>query len=467
MKKYIKLITLFMAFVFCLSLAACGAEGKEYTKGLKFTLNEEKTEYAVTAYTGSDTQVVIPEGYKGLPVTAIGDEAFFNCSHVESVTIPQSVTSIGANAFSNCDGLETVALPDGLTAIGEEAFSSCDKLNNLVLPEGIKSVGKGAFWFCTALETVEIPESLTAIEAKAFSSCTSLKKVFIPESVKSIGEEAFFGCSKLAIAYYEGTAEAFGKISVSGNYTGLTVDNLFYHSEEEPAEFGAYWRYVNESPAIWSAVQYVSNGDGTCTLAKAFVGGDFTVPTLSPDGDTVTKIGEKAFMNAISLTSVVIPEGVKTVGKNAFNNCEQLVSLTVSGDVTAFGEKAFLGCINLKNVYISDIGAWCNIKFDGADATPMAYASELYLNGKLVTELVIPDEVDEIKNYAFYSCESVVSVYIHKDVKSIGDYGFSNCSSLKLIEFGGVKRNWDDKVKKGTDWNVGTAKLEITYGVNK
>jgi hypothetical protein len=102
------------------------------TEGLEFTLNDAGTEYSVTGYKGSSSEVVIPTLYNDLPVTSIGDSAFGSCRALTSVEIPNSVTSIGEYAFADCTALESVTIPENVTRIGYDAFSYCSNLTRVI-----------------------------------------------------------------------------------------------------------------------------------------------------------------------------------------------------------------------------------------------------------------------------------------------------------------------------------------------
>lgn len=141
-----------------------------------------------------------------------------------------------------------------------------------------------------------------------------------------------------------------------------------------------------------------------------------------------------SFKSQYTLKSIVIPEGITSIGNYAFYNCSGLTSITIPNSITSIEYMAFYNCNNLKAVHISDLVSWCNIDFSDLYANPLYCAKNLYLNGELVTELIIPDDVTEIKNYAFYCCESITSVVIPSNVTSIEDYAFHNCENLKTVK---------------------------------
>ena len=134
-------------------------------------------------------------------VTSIGERAFYECSGLTSVTIPNSVTSIGNAAFNSCSSLTSVTIPNSVTSIGNAAFALCSSLTSVTIPNSVTSIGNGAFGFCRSLTSVTIPNSVTSIGEGAFAYCSSLTSVTIPNSVTSIGEGAFDGCTGLTSIY--------------------------------------------------------------------------------------------------------------------------------------------------------------------------------------------------------------------------------------------------------------------------
>ena len=138
------------------------------------------------------TQVIIPAN-----VTSIGKHAFFGCSSLNSIELPDSLTSLGEYAFSSCICLNSIELPDSLTSIGEYAFYGCGSLSSIELPDSLTNIGKYAFHACISLSSIKLPDSLTSVGEGAFSGCNSLTQVIIPANVTSIGDFAFESCKNL------------------------------------------------------------------------------------------------------------------------------------------------------------------------------------------------------------------------------------------------------------------------------
>ena len=227
-----------------------------------------------------------------------------------------------------------------------------------------------------------IGNGVTSIGKGAFEYCTSLTSVTVGNSVTTFGDGAFHKCSSLT------------SVTINSD----TILNKDYSSADN--------------------------------FLKSIFGSQVTKYIIGP---TVKGIGSFAFQGCSGLSSVTIPNSVTRIGDNAFKGCSKLSSVTIPNSVTRIGDNAFDGCSKLSSVHISDIAAWCQISFGNTSANPLICAHNLYLNGDIVTDLVIPNSVTSIGDYTFEYCTSLTSVTIPNGVTSIGNRAFIYCSGLSSV----------------------------------
>ena len=160
-------------------------------------------------------------------VTSIGNYAFYYCSKLTSVTIPNSVTSIELGTFSGCSGLTSINIPNSVTSIGSGAFYDCSSLTSVTIPNSVTSIRNSAFFGCSSLTSITIPNSVTSIGSWAFFGCSSLTSITIPNSVTSIEESAFSGCSGLTSITIPNSVEYIGSYAFyyCSKLTSITIGN--------------------------------------------------------------------------------------------------------------------------------------------------------------------------------------------------------------------------------------------------
>jgi sorbitol-specific phosphotransferase system component IIA len=391
-----------------LSLCAMAATAQEtFTDGdFKFTINDENA-VTLTAYTGSGGAVTIPGeatlNGKTYPVTAIGNAAFEECISLTSVVIPESVTSIEWAAFGGCLSLTSVEIPNSVTSIGPSAFGGCFSLTSVELPGSITSIEEATFWNCNRLTSVAIPNSVTSIGEGAFGGCTSLADVYVYwQTPLDISSEVFLALTLKNITLHvpEGTEAAYGAADTWKEFRIVTAqsdgDFTFTRNDENAATLTAY------------------TGSG----------GDVTIPgeaTLNGRTYPVTAIGNEAFENCISLTSVVIPNSVTSIGSEAFFSCSGLTSVELPESVTSIEAGVFRRCSALTSVTLPH------------SVTSIGEAS--FAGCYSLTSVEIPNSVTSIGESAFSGCSGLTSVELPNSVTSIGAGAFQDCNSLTSVEF--------------------------------
>ena len=184
----------------------------------------------------------------GNSVVSIGTYAFYNCSNLTSIHIPESVTSIGDYALRSCKSLSSIYIPEGVTSIGNYAFYYCTSLTSVYIPEGVTSIGERVFERCSSLTSVYIPEEVTSIGRYAFTYCTSLTSVNIPEGVTSIGEAMFMKCSSLTSISSLNTTAPTLDINV---FASLPTNGTLYI---KPGATG-YDAWLSALPSGWRIVE--------------------------------------------------------------------------------------------------------------------------------------------------------------------------------------------------------------------
>ena len=375
-------------------------------------------------------EVVIKEG-----ITYIGNYAFasgVNGSGLETITIPNSVKSIGVDAFSGCNVLKRINISSleswlnmkdqnnslscletdlyvdgkplvnvdilsGVSSIRDYAFYGCKSIKSITIPSGIKKIGNSAFSGCRGLTSVTIPSSVTSIGDNAFYGAVNIKNITIPTGVTSIGDKAFCNCSHLTSIAIPKSVTSIGDYALynCSSLTSLEIPN-----------------------SVTSIGDYAF---GNCRGLTSV-----TIPS------SVTSIGEFAFSGANNIKSITILSGKASIGQKAFRQCSSLTSITIPQGVSSIGKSAFEGCDGLKRINVSDLKSWLKIKDQGNSLSRLG--CNIYVNGELLVNVVIPSGISEIRDYAFYKWKSIKSVTIPSGVKNIGNYAFYHCENIEKAE---------------------------------
>ncbi len=407
----------------------------------EYTVSEG--EVTITAYTGSATNLVIPEYIDDYPVAKIGKDAFSYCQSLVSVELPSTLKEIGETAFKYCKTLAGIRIPEGVATIGKSAFYGCTALTGIAIPSTVTRIGDEAFVFCEGLTSVEISEGVETIGSYAFRGCLELATVVIPKSVTSVEERAFYGCSELDDVYFNGTSAQWSKISVADYNEPLTTATIHYNSKDIP--LGLEYTIANGTVTIKgytgsnAILDIPETIEGYPVIAIGTNAFDSLTNLLSIKlPESVTSIGEGAFKYCKGIRSITLPEGIKEISANAFYGCTSLVEITIPDGVEKIGNQAFIYCEALKSVTIpstvTDIG---DFAFRGCS---------------VLQNVEISEGLKNIGASAFRGCSVLREVSLPKSVESIGEKAFYACSKLADIYYGGSERRWNDvSVAEGND----------------
>ena len=392
------------------------AQDKAYTA--KWVVREEMSDFSFESGTNwckitglknkNATEIVMSNS-----VTSIADSAFEGCTGLISVTIGNSVTSIGNYAFKGCTGLTSVTIPDSVTSIGGSAFYQCTGLTSVTIGNSVTSIGDSTFYQCTRLTSVTIGNSVTSIHAYVFQGCNSLTSITIPSSVRSIGNQAFAYCTGLTSIIIPNSVRSIGYSAFSGciRLTSVYISNI--------AQLCCIdFKDDDSNPLYYARNLYLNNKLIT----------ELNIP------DSVTSIGNYAFIGCTGLTSITIPNSVTSIGEGAFKGCSGLTSITIPNSVTSIGNYAFSGCTGLTSVTIPD-----SVTSIGGSA---------FSDCTGLTSITIPNSVTTIGNYAFSSCDSLIEVY-NKSSLNIeaggSSYGYvGNYAKNVYNQEGGSKLSTDE-----------------------
>lgn len=289
-------------------------------------------------YSGS---IVIPEtviyNENVYNVTSIGNSAFYWCSELTSVSIPDNVTSIGSYCFAYCSNLSNVSLSNNLSALGMGAFAGCSKLESITVPGSIGILESSVFQNCTGLKSVVLSEGITEISHIAFNGCTSLISIALPSSLSKIGS-AFSGCSSLESIILPKKLTTVNGSAFSGcsGLKELIIEDgeseLFFSNPYTTSNIVCFSDCPLENIYIGRNIERDEN-------ATLFVDNK-TLKTVS-FGENVTMINSSEFYGCENLSSLTFSKSINTISSNAFWGCSSLKRIVIPSNVRTIGENAF------------------------------------------------------------------------------------------------------------------------------
>ncbi|MCR5718731.1 MAG: leucine-rich repeat domain-containing protein [Oscillospiraceae bacterium] len=386
--------------------ASAETEKKSYDDGM-FTFTYVDGGVELSGINETALAVSLPSETDGRRIIGIADGAFFNCSKLQSVHLPDGLKYIGRHAFSGCEQLTKIEIPDSVETLGANAFSGCVLLEQLHLPEKITEIPEGLCYTCVMLKDVNLPDSVTKIGDEAFYSCsnlqtadmpdhltelgnyafafTGLNQIDLPDSVKKLSGGTFCGCDNITEFVVPQQMEDLGSLAFMG-CTGLSSFDV----EEGNLHYSAK-----------DGVIYKDNGSNLFLYPAGNPQTEFTVP------EGVNIINDGAFFKSEHLTQVNFPSTLRYIGAGAFEYCIGLKHLSLPEGTELIYENAFADCSEL-------------------------YAADL------------PSTLRGVGNYAFYNCPKLMTVTVPAGCRTVGENAFGyieqvdaegNASPVKLKGF--------------------------------
>lgn len=394
MRKTLKFITLLFFVLLAMPLfAACGETPPPNNNdgdlnpppatptGLtyEFVPEDEGGYYALVSIGDcTDKNIVIESSIfnkelnSNFPVKSIEGQAFYQCTTVETVTIPNSVELIGNFSFKDCTNLTSVNIPDSVKTIGFCAFEYCEKLTNITISQSVSKIEASAFSDCTGLKTLTITSPSVSIDYGAFAGCSNLETIVGSQAITTIPEYAFCGCNKLQSFTFNNSITSIGNHSFSGcttlesidipNSVTIIGDNAFYDCFElKYVSLGNSIKSIASNAFNYSAIfDYVGEWENNVYYL------DNCLITTNEDASGVitVKEGTKCIANnaflycSTQITEVVIPDSVMYIGKSAFIDCSELTNVEIGSGVVYIGEKAFKNCNKLETVVFDITETW-------------------------------------------------------------------------------------------------------------
>ena len=364
----------------------------------------------------------------------IVEYAFYDCTSLTSITIPNSVTSIGDDAFGGCSSLTSVTIPNSVTSIGEYAFYECSKLTSLTIGNSVKSIGFRAFHGCSSLTSVTIPNSVTSVGDYAFYECSNLQSLTIGAGVLSIGSQESTpvkviwlpntppsGYKNLAgtINYIPNNQYSFTNAYIYPFLSSMFETDGVKYIPISPSErtcdvIDCIYDSTNLKIAIDSTVIFQGVEMKTKNIMPyAFYKNDYIREVSLGNSGNIEKF---AFNKCSNLRTAGLGDSIKALGDRAFSFCSSLKAITIPNFVESVGKYCFSGCSNMISAVIGD-----------GLATIKDYT---FQHCSALESLIIGNHVTTIETCAFENCSSLPNIIISQSVRSIDNYAFKGCASL-------------------------------------
>lgn len=367
-------------------------------------------------------------------IETIGDSAFEDCYKLEHIELPKNLKNIEESAFRNCVNLKAIELPENLKRLRINAFRGCHSLKKIILHEGIEKIFTGAFLNCQGLEEVEMKEGIKSIRAEAFSGCENIKSIKIPDSVEEIESKAFYSCKNLEeIKMSEGIRYVETEVF---NETKYYIENLSDNNDIYIGKVLIKFNRGSSDIKVKEGTRVIANG--ACAGKQNLVSAELP--------ESLICIGDEAFAECHELKDINIPSKLEKIRSKAFYACN-IESVDIPETVSFIGFRSFENCVSLKEVKMSHTPEKVSacifkntlwLKNLEQDKYHCKYFQNILLEHTGNDSFVkIQDGTKLIVGLVFSESKGLETVEIPKSVESIGFGSFRSCENLKEVIFAG------------------------------
>ena len=433
---------------------------EKFTDSLVFTISDDGQTYTVSGISDeSETNIRIPNRYKGKPVVAVGYEAF-NESNIASVEFGSNIECIDAWAFRACNQLTSIVLPNNVSNINEGAFAGCSNLTTVVMQNNVLELGKMAFYQCSKLSSISLSDKLTTIGIGAFADNVNLETIVLPNSLIKIGEQAFVGCINLSsidipdkVEYIDeyAFAQCYSLEKINIGASSLKIGPRSFMECESLTELiiPGNVEYIDiQAFAYCTSLTKVKISTGIKSINSAAFQGCNKIEEMELPFIGHTQTSEQFLGWIFGITSWykdngnLVPETLNTItisgnsiAENAFNGCCNIKNIILTNNLKEIEKDAFIGCSSITYVnFIGTSSEWASISFENYYSNPIIFSKTLNINNELLTNAHLTG-ISIVETYAFVNCHSLKSIVFDSQIESIESNAFSQCLNLCSVSF--------------------------------
>lgn len=437
--------------------------------------NNQATNGTCSAFQWNDSieNIIVSEG-----ITTIGDQAFWNCKSLKSITLPSSLLYIDRFAFRDCESLESIIIPDNVLSIGEEAFFGCAKLESVfigkrvsnigslafgkcdsltsiivdghndiydstnasnsiiesrtnrlvvgckstIIPNSVESIGAWAFGYCTQLVEINIPDNVKTIEKFAFRDCSNLCKIIIGDALNEIQDHAFIHCNKLYEVYNTSSLVITSGIEYAKSGLGEKALKIHLDKNEESifVKYGDYLCFIDE---LYISLFGIDLSIGDVCLLVTYCGEDEVVTIPSNFDDKLCVVADNLFADNKLIKDVTIENGLVGIGNGVFLRCTSLERIKLPENMKRVPTNFCNGCESLEEVIFND--------------QLISIGSSAFYGCTSLSNVNLPDGITSIGNSAFLDCP-IRQIYLPENLVSLGEQAFNLGNTMIVNEYDGI-----------------------------